>query len=225
MSTGGSSFLKRGGAMIVEQLTIGMFQVNTWLVGDKVGGEAFVIDPGGDNDRVLALAAKYDLTIGAILNTHGHIDHVTGAAELAEQLKIPFRLHGEDLFLLDSIDDSCAMFGLPPVKAPVPGQPLVDDEEILVGELKIRVIHTPGHSPGGVCFLIGSELFAGDTLFSGSIGRTDLPGGDMETLMASIFERLIDPLPAAIKVHCGHGPDTSLSEEAASNPFLLSWRR
>jgi hydroxyacylglutathione hydrolase len=212
--------------MIIECLTVGAFQENTWLVGDHAGGEAFVCDPGGENERVLALAAEHDLTIRAILNTHGHIDHITGAGELAAKLDIPFRLHAGDHFLIDHADESCAMFGLPPIAKPSLAAPSLEDgERITIGELAIEVIHTPGHSPGGCCLLVGGHLIAGDTLFAGSIGRTDLPGGDMNTLMDSIFTRLLEPLPAATAVHCGHGPDTSLAEEAASNPFLLQWKR
>lgn len=211
--------------MIVECLTVGPFQENTWLVGDRPGGEGFVVDPGGENERVLAQAAEHDLTLRAILNTHGHIDHIMGVAELMAKLDIPFRMHADDHFLVEHSDEACAMFGLPPIARPELGPALEDGEEITIGEMTVKVIHTPGHSPGGVCLHVGGHLIAGDTLFAGSIGRTDLPGGDMEALMNSIFDRLIDPLPAATAVHCGHGPDTSLAEEAASNPFLLSWRR
>lgn len=212
--------------MIVECLTVGSFQENTWLVGDRPGGEGFVSDPGGENERVLARIEEHGLRIRAILNTHGHIDHIMGAAELAATLKVPFRLHAEDHFLVEHADEACAMFGLPPVaKPPLDASPLVDGEIIRIGELEVNVIHTPGHSPGGCSFLVGGHLLAGDTLFAGSVGRTDLPGGDMATLMASICERLIEPLPGAVAVHCGHGPDTSLAEEAAGNPFLLDWRR
>ncbi len=210
--------------MIVECFTVGPFQENTWLLGDAPGGEAIVIDPGGENERVLASVAAHKLRLTAIINTHGHIDHITGAGELVAQLGIPFRLHAADHFLVKQADAAAAMFGLPPfAKPPLDAPPLDDGELIAVGALSLRVIHTPGHSPGGCSLLVGTHLFAGDTLFAGSIGRTDLPGGDLDTLMDSIFTRLIDALPADTLVHSGHGPDSTLADEAATNPFLVGW--
>jgi hydroxyacylglutathione hydrolase len=212
--------------MIVECFTVGPFQENTWLLADAPGGEAIVIDPGGENARVLARVAAHRLRLTGIVNTHGHIDHIAGAGELVARLGIPFRLHAEDHFLVEQADEAAAMFGLPPlVKPPLDAPALEDGELIAVGGLSLRVIHTPGHSPGGCSLLVGTRLFAGDTLFAGSIGRTDLPGGDLDTLMDSIFTRLIEPLPAGTRVHSGHGPDSTLAEEAATNPFLQGWRR
>ncbi|MCP4545633.1 MAG: MBL fold metallo-hydrolase [bacterium] len=210
--------------MIIEKFTVGSFQENTWLVGECEGGDAFVVDPGGETNRIIDSAAAKRLKIRAVLNTHGHIDHIAGAAELCTQLAIPFRMHADDNFMLDSIDQACAMFGLPSIEAPVLGDPLQDGEIIKIGGMEITVIHTPGHSPGGVSLLVNGHLFAGDTLFAGSIGRSDLPGGDMDTLMTSITDKLIDPLPAGTIVHCGHLSDTTLAEEAATNPFIRQWR-
>jgi hydroxyacylglutathione hydrolase len=210
--------------MIIEQLTVGPFMENTWLVGEGPGGDAFVVDPGGENDRVLACAEKHGLSIRAIVNTHGHLDHISGASELMRKLAIPFHLHPDDAFLLEHADEACAMFGLPPIEVPAPVLALAAGKTLEVGALAMEVIHTPGHSPGGVCLRLGSDLFVGDTLFAGSIGRTDLPGGDMETLRGSILESLIDALPPATIIHCGHGPDSSLAEEATTNPFVTAWR-
>ncbi len=206
--------------MIVEMITVGVFQENTFLVGDPVSKKAFVVDPGGPADEIIALAAKQDLQIECILNTHGHIDHVLGASELQQRLDIPFRMHPEDNFLVESLQEICGLYGMEPVEPPRLDESLVDGEVVKVGELEVKVIHTPGHSPGGVCLSVNNHLFAGDTLFAGSIGRTDLPGGDHATLMRSIGEKIISALPPNTVLHSGHGPDSSLMEEAASNPFL-----
>lgn len=206
--------------MIVRMLTVNVFQENTFLVGDSESGKAFVVDPGGENDRLIALAEKEGLRIECILNTHGHIDHIMGAAELQRRLDIPFRLHGDDRFLVENLSEICGLYGLPPAEAPRLDDPLADGDVVKVGGLEVSVIHTPGHSPGGCCLSVNRHLFAGDTLFAGSIGRTDLPGGDHGTLMRSIRERIIDALPPNTILHSGHGPDSSLAEEAVSNPFL-----
>ncbi len=206
--------------MIVEMHTVGIFQENTFLVGDPVSKKAFVVDPGGPADEILALAQKQDLEIECILNTHGHIDHVLGASELQQRLDIPFRMHEDDNFLVENLREICGLYGMEPVEPPCLDQALTDDEVVRVGNLEVKVIHTPGHSPGGVCLSVNNHLFAGDTLFAGSIGRTDLPGGDHTTLMRSIGEKIISALPPNMVLHSGHGPDSSLVEEAASNPFL-----
>ncbi|MBC8367716.1 MBL fold metallo-hydrolase [bacterium] len=206
--------------MIVEMLTVGIFQENTFLVGDSVSKKAFVVDPGGPADELIALASKLDLEIECILNTHGHIDHVFGASELQQRLGIPFRMHEDDNFLVENLKEICGLYGMEPVEPPRLDDPIKDEDVVKVGELEVKVIHTPGHSPGGVCLSVNNHLFAGDTLFAGSIGRTDLPGGDHATLMRSIAERIISALPPNMVLHSGHGPDSSLVEEAASNPFL-----
>ncbi len=206
--------------MIVEMLTVGAFQENTFLVGDPATKKAFVVDPGGEVETLIARAEQHGLQIESILNTHGHVDHVLGAAELQSRLEIPFRMHEDDRFLVENLEQICGLYGIEPAKPPRLDEPLRDGETVAVGELEVRVIHTPGHSPGGVCLSLNGHLFAGDTLFAGSIGRTDLPGGDYDTLMRSIKERIIDALPPSTVLHSGHGPDSSLVEEAASNPFL-----
>ena len=206
--------------MIIEQLTVGAWQENTWLVGNEETGEAFVIDPGGENERLLALAEERGLKLVGMLLTHGHIDHVAGAAELQDRLGLTLRLHEGDNFLVEQLPEICDQYGLPRVDVPRLGEPLRDGERFALAGLEIEVIHTPGHSPGGCCLRLGSELFTGDTLFAGSIGRSDLPGGDHVRLMGSIRERLVEALPGSLRIHCGHGPDSTLLEERETNPFL-----
>jgi hydroxyacylglutathione hydrolase len=201
-------------------ITVGGFQENVFLVGDLETRKAFVVDPGGENERVIALAKEHDFEIECILNTHGHLDHIMGAADLQSRLDIPFRMHEDDRFLVENLKEICALYGIDPVEPPRMDETLTDGEFVKVGGLEVEVIHTPGHSPGGCCLKVGGHLFAGDTLFAGSIGRTDLPGGDQVQLMRSIRDRIIQPLPPATILHSGHGPDSSLVEEAASNPFL-----
>jgi len=206
--------------LIVERLTVGAFQENTFLAGDPESGRAFVVDPGGGNDRLIARAKARGLEIECILCTHGHVDHLMGAADLQTRLNIPFRMHEADRFLVENLREICGLYGLEPVDPPRMGEPLRDGELVKAGGLEVRVIHTPGHSPGGCCLVVEGHMFAGDTLFAGSVGRSDLPGGDHDTLMRSIRERIADALPPATVLHSGHGPDSSLAEEMATNPFL-----
>ena len=187
--------------------------------------EAVLIDPGDEVASLLAFAERSGLTIRHILLTHAHVDHVTGVAAAKRALNVPIRLHRDDLFLYERAVEMGAMFGLK-----VEPQPPIDlfyepSEVIPFGTCEARVHHTPGHCPGGVCLQVGKkgtagkELFVGDTLFAGSIGRTDLPGGDYDTLIASI-RTVLFPLGDEAIVHSGHGPDTTIGKERRTNPFL-----
>ena len=211
--------------MIIESQAVGPFFKNGYVVGCESTREAVLIDPGDEVPSLLAFAERGLLAIRYILLTHAHVDHVTGVAAAKRALDVPVYLHRDDLFLYERAVQSGAMFGLS-----VEPQPPIDvfytpGQTIAFGGLEARVHHTPGHCPGGVCLEIapagerGKDLFVGDTLFAGSIGRTDLPGGDYNTLIASIRNVLFAFDDAAI-VHSGHGPETTIGRERRSNPFL-----
>ena len=198
---------------------------NGYVVACDGAPDAVLIDPGDEIEDLLRVIAAESLSVKAILLTHAHLDHVTGVTRAKAALDAPIYLHHDDLFLYQGAEAQGRMFGLvvdppPPVdRFYQPGAP------IDFGDLAVDVLHTPGHCPGGVCLAIGPrgrperELFVGDTLFAGSIGRTDLPGGDYGTLMRSIRERLLS-FPDDTVVHTGHGPETTIGEERRSNPFL-----
>ena len=211
--------------MIVESQAVGPFFKNGFVAGCEETGDAVLIDPGDEVASLLAFAEQRGLTIRYILLTHAHVDHVTGVAAAKRALNVPVFLHHDDLFLYERVVEMGAMFGLT-----VEPQPPIDTfftpaQVIAFGTYDVRVHHTPGHCPGGVCLQIGKkgtsgkELFVGDTLFAGSIGRTDLPGGDHATLIASI-RTVLFPLGDEAIVHSGHGPDTTIGRERLTNPFL-----
>jgi hydroxyacylglutathione hydrolase len=213
--------------MIIESQAVGPFFKNGFVVGCEDTREAVIIDPGDEVASLLAFAERSGLTVRHILLTHAHVDHVTGVAAAKRALNVPIYLHKDDLFLYDRAVEMGAMFGLK-----VEPQPPIDlfytpAQVIPFGTYEARVHHTPGHCPGGVCLQIGKtgtggkELFVGDTLFAGSIGRTDLPGGDHATLIASI-RNVLFPLGDEAVVHSGHGPDTTIGEERRNNPFLVN---
>lgn len=205
--------------MILECFTVGPFQENTYLLGDEVTGDAVIIDPGHGVEGVLDRVSELRLTLRAILCTHAHIDHAAGVAEIQRRFPVPFRLHELDVPLLDRLPQQAAMFGLPPIVVPRVDEPLRDGERIPVGGLEVEVIHTPGHSPGGVTFRIGDDLVVGDVLFAGSVGRTDLPGGSHATLLRTIMDRLF-PLGDQCRVWSGHGEMTTIGEERRTNPWV-----
>jgi hydroxyacylglutathione hydrolase len=211
--------------MIVETQAVGPFFKNGFVAACEATNEAVLIDPGDEVASLLAFAEGRGLTIRYILLTHAHVDHITGVAAAKRALGVPVYLHRDDLFLYERVVEMGAMFGIN-----VEPQPPIDvfytpAQVIPFGGYEVQVLHTPGHCPGGVCLQIGKagtagkELFVGDTLFAGSIGRTDLPGGDYATLIASIRNVLL-PLGDDAIVHSGHGPDTTIGEERRTNPFL-----
>ena len=212
--------------MIIETQAVGPFFKNGFVLGCEDTREAVLIDPGDEVEQLLVFAERQALRIGRILLTHAHVDHITGVAAAKRALSVPIHLHRDDLFLYDRAVQSGAQFGLD-----VEPQPPIDlffeaGEVIAFGGYEARPYHTPGHCPGGVCLQIGRtgetgrDLFVGDTLFAGSIGRTDLPGGDHATLIASIKTVLFAFGDDAV-VYPGHGPTTTIGKERRTNPFLV----
>lgn len=208
--------------LIHEVLPVGWLQCNCSVIGDPVTREAIVVDPGDDVTRILEVLSKHNLTVKHIVITHGHIDHVGGAAKLKKATGAPVLMNPEDRWLLENLEVQASFIGMPPPEAATLDHDLKSGDEIKWGsDLKAQVLHTPGHTPGSVCLYMPERklLVAGDTLFAGSIGRTDLWGGSMEAILLSIHSHLL-PLDDDTVVHCGHGPETTIGEERERNPFL-----
>ena len=215
--------------MILEVRAVPPFYKNGFVVGCERTHAAVIIDPGDEVDELLAAVHARDVNVAHILLTHAHIDHITGVARAKESHDVPVYLHRDDLPLYEHAVEQGRMFGFT-VQAPPPIDVYYDAGTIHFGDYEVRVHHTPGHCPGGVCLQIGTKgrpgehLFVGDTLFAGSIGRTDLPGGNYEVLMESIT-RVLFPLGDASIVHAGHGSDTTIGRERETNPFVLEYLR
>jgi hydroxyacylglutathione hydrolase len=207
--------------MIHEVLPVGMLQCNCSILGDETSGEAIVVDPGDDIPRILAILARHKLTVKQILITHAHIDHIAGAARLKAITGAPVLYNQADLPLVKMMDVQAGWLGMATPDVRPPDDNLEDGRVIAITGLTGNILHTPGHTQGSVCLYMPAQnlLLAGDTLFAGSVGRTDLPGGDGPTLIRSIYEKLL-PLPDSTVVVPGHGPRTTIGGERESNPFL-----
>ncbi len=207
--------------MLVKRLVVGPIQANCFIIGCDRTKNAAVIDPGDEGDRILLALADAGVKATHILNTHGHFDHVGANRRVKEVTGAVLCIHALDAPMLAHLSTAASSFGLACENSPPADTLLADGDIITVGSIRIEVIHTPGHTPGGVSFYIPSEkrVFCGDTLFAGSIGRTDFPGGDYATLISSIKNRLL-PLGDDVVVHTGHGPDTTIQSEKRFNPFL-----
>jgi glyoxylase-like metal-dependent hydrolase (beta-lactamase superfamily II) len=213
--------------MRIDTRAVAPFYKNGFVVACEDTSEAILIDPGDEVDDLLRIVQDRRLSVGLILLTHAHMDHVSGVARAKRATAAPIGVHRDDVFLYNAAVEQGRVFGYSLEQPPPPDFDLGTGGPFAFGACEVHVHHTPGHSPGGVCLRVGEQgkeathLFAGDTLFAGSIGRTDLPGGDYATLLRSIRDVLFSFSAAAI-VHPGHGPDTTVGRERATNPFLKS---
>lgn len=207
--------------IIVETIPVGPLQCNCTILGDLVSRKAIVVDPGGDAEILLERLVELNLQVERIIHTHAHLDHFLASGKMKEATGAKLALHREDLFLWDMLEDQCRMFGIPFEPPPPPDQWLENEEEIDLNDFQGKALHTPGHTPGSMCFLFESQklLISGDTLFQGSIGRTDLWGGDFKKIEKSIQEKLYT-LDEETSVITGHGESTSIGHEMRANSFV-----
>jgi glyoxylase-like metal-dependent hydrolase (beta-lactamase superfamily II) len=207
--------------MILESFPVGPLHCNCTILGDEVTHEAIVVDPGDNIPEILSRLEKHGLTLRQIVITHAHIDHIGGAVQLKKATGAPVLLNQKDLALLNIMEIQAGWLGVPTPEVALPDASADDGLAIGLSSLAAEVLHTPGHTPGSICLFFPKQhlLLAGDTLFAGSIGRTDLPGGDGRQILRSLRDRLL-VLPDATRVLPGHGAETTIGEERQSNPFL-----
>ncbi len=210
--------------MILEMAQVGPIQTNAFVVGCQQTRQAAVIDPGDEARRLLLAAEAQDLKVSQIWITHGHVDHVAAVGDVKQATGARVLIHEGDKGIYQKCVAQALMFGIKASDPPEPDGFLTDGDVLELGELRAKVIGTPGHSTGGVSFHFEEQkaVFVGDTLFQGSIGRTDLPGGSMKELMKNIHRRLLI-LPDDTRVYCGHGPATTVGTEKRTNPFVLEF--
>ncbi len=205
--------------MIINVLEVGPIMANCYIIGCEETKEAAVIDPGADSARILTTLAENKLTAKYLINTHGHFDHVGANKKMKEATGAEILIHAEDEPMLGQLSTTASAFGLSAENSPSADRLLAEGDSITFGTITLKVIHTPGHTLGGISLDAGDCIFVGDTLFAGSIGRTDLPGGDYGTLIASVRDKLFN-LADSVKVYCGHGPSTTIGNEKRFNPFV-----
>lgn len=192
---------------------------NCFIAGCEETKEAVVIDPGGEADRILLSLAQSELKVKYIINTHGHFDHVSANGKMKEATGADLLIHPLDAPMLGMLSSNAAAFGISVENSPACDRTIEEDESVSFGKFTLKVIHTPGHTPGGISLYSDGIIFVGDTLFAGSIGRTDFPGGDFDTLISSIKTKLFK-LEDDVRVLSGHGPVTSIGQEKRFNPFV-----
>jgi hydroxyacylglutathione hydrolase len=207
--------------MIHVVMPVGMLQCNCSVLGDEQTREAIVVDPGDEVERIMAVLRQHGLTVKAIVITHGHIDHISGAQQLKVLTGAPVYMNSRDQEQVDSLEQYAAWLGVPTPEAVEMDIPAKDGDTLRLNGRDLHILETPGHTQGSVCLYIPAEhkLLAGDTLFQGSIGRTDLPGGNTRQLLSSIKSKLL-VLPEETLVTPGHGDNTTIGEEIEHNPFL-----
>jgi hydroxyacylglutathione hydrolase len=207
--------------VILETFPVGPLQCNCTVLGDETSGEAMVVDPGDNIPQILAVLARHKLTLRQIVVTHGHIDHVGGAVQLKRATGALILMNQKDMPQLKWMDVQAGWLGIRAPEVAPPDASAEDGTTAGIAGHEARILHTPGHTQGSICLHFADEnlLLAGDTLFAGSIGRTDLPGGDSHQIIRSLHDRLLT-LPDATRVIPGHGPQTTIGDERESNPFL-----
>lgn len=202
----------------VLKLVVGPLSTNCYVVYSPKLGEAIIIDPGGSLERILSSIERLGVNVAGILATHCHFDHIYAVNGLIKRWRVKFYVHRREVEILGYSRDAVALW-LGDVRwEPPKPDVLIEEGELTIGGIRLTVIHTPGHTPGSVCVIVGNRIFTGDTLFRGGIGRTDFKGGDEDAMVNSL--RRLSELPDNLIVHPGHGPDTTLGYEKASNPFM-----
>ncbi len=203
--------------MIIKKLIVGPLENNCFIIGDDKSKECFIVDPGDEPDRILDLVHENDLKVKYIVCTHAHFDHIAVVSDIKIETKAEIVLHRDDLEIYRSSKEHAASWGFDLDSQPEPDLFVAEGDTLEIGDLKFEILHTPGHSPGGICLYGEGIIITGDTLFAGSVGRTDLHGGDIGKLKKS-FKRLLS-LPDDVKVLPGHGPETTIGHEKIDNFF------
>ncbi len=206
--------------MIFKSLAVGPMQVNCFILACERTREGIIVDPGDDVPAILDLVREDDIRVVEVVATHGHFDHIGRAASAIRETGAPFAVHPGDRLMVENLPEIAAFFGLETDAAPEIGRFIEEGDAVRFGDESLRVLHTPGHAPGNVALTWPGQAIVGDALFAGSIGRTDLEGGDFEVLMRSIREKLFS-LGDETEVYPGHGPFTTIGQERRTNPFIV----
>ncbi|KKK95613.1 hypothetical protein LCGC14_2671020 [marine sediment metagenome] len=205
--------------MKVKKVVVGIFEVNCYILWDEKDKEAIVVDPGEEGERIIEVIRKDSLKIRSIVNTHTHIDHIGANDFLREKTEAPLLAHSADVFLLQDAELNLSALTGKDRSFGLPDRVLEEGDEIRVGGFSLRILHSPGHTPGSICLYGDNKLFSGDTLFAGGIGRTDLAGGNLKELQKSIKDKILT-LPDEVVVYPGHGPSTTVGKERKCNLFI-----